>query len=108
MISLDIVKKHLNIEPDYTIDDEYLFGLIEAAETVVRKDLTIRCESEMYDEEGEIKPDIKHAACCSHTCSGKYQSMGHYSFNSNKYLSYCKLNSYKIDPAEYRKLKSVK
>ena len=55
-----------------------------------------------------IKPDIKHAACCSHTCSGKYQSIGHYSFNSNKYLSYCKLNSYKIDPAEYRKLKSVK
>lgn len=61
MISLDIVKKHLNLEPDFTMDDEYLFGLIEAAETVVRKDLTIRCESEMYDEEGEIKPDIKHA-----------------------------------------------
>ena len=50
MISLDIVKKHLNLEPDFTMDDEYLFGLIEAAETVVRKDLTIRCESEMYDE----------------------------------------------------------
>ena len=61
MISLDIVKKHLSIEEEFHGDDEYLFGLIEAAETVVRKDLTIRCESEMYDEEGEIKPDIKHA-----------------------------------------------
>lgn len=35
-ISLDQAKKHLNIEPDFTDDDEYILGLIAAAEQAVR------------------------------------------------------------------------
>lgn len=36
MLELDIVKKHLNIEPDFTEDDEYILGLIDMAEQAVR------------------------------------------------------------------------
>lgn len=34
-IPLDLVKKHLNLEPDFTDDDEYILGLIEVAEKAV-------------------------------------------------------------------------
>ena len=35
-ISLDLAKKHLNIDPELTEDDEYILGLIDAAEQAVR------------------------------------------------------------------------
>lgn len=35
-IDLDTAKKHLNIEPDFTEDDEYILGLIDMAEQSVR------------------------------------------------------------------------
>lgn len=35
-IPLDVAKKHLNIEKDYTLDDEYILLLIQAAEQSVR------------------------------------------------------------------------
>ena len=35
-VTLDIAKKHLNIEPDFHDDDEYIAGLIDAAEQAVR------------------------------------------------------------------------
>mgnify|MGYP003508031795 FL=1 len=35
-IQLDLAKKHLNIEEDFTEDDEYILGLIEVAESAVR------------------------------------------------------------------------
>lgn len=35
-IDLDYAKKHLNIEPDFTEDDEYILGLIEVAEASVK------------------------------------------------------------------------
>lgn len=35
-IDLDYAKKHLNIEPDFTEDDEYILGLIDMAEKAVR------------------------------------------------------------------------
>lgn len=35
-IELDYAKKHLNIEPDFTDDDEYILGLIDMAEQAVR------------------------------------------------------------------------
>lgn len=35
-VELDIAKKHLNIEPDFTEDDEYILGLIDMAEQAVR------------------------------------------------------------------------
>ena len=35
-IQLDLAKKHLNIEEDFTEDDEYILSLIEVAESAVR------------------------------------------------------------------------
>lgn len=35
-VDLDTAKKHLNIEPEYTEDDEYILGLIAVAEDSVR------------------------------------------------------------------------
>lgn len=35
-IPLDLVKQHLNIEQDFSDDDEYLIGLIGVAEQAVR------------------------------------------------------------------------
>jgi len=35
-IPLDLAKKHLNIEDSFTDDDQYIVGLIEAAEESVR------------------------------------------------------------------------
>jgi hypothetical protein len=36
MITLDQAKKHLNLEPDFVEDDEYILGLISMAEQAVR------------------------------------------------------------------------
>lgn len=36
MITLDLAKKHLNLEPDFVEDDEYILGLISMAEQAVR------------------------------------------------------------------------
>lgn len=35
-IELDMAKKHLNVELDYTLDDELILGYIQAAENAVR------------------------------------------------------------------------
>lgn len=35
-LQLDIVKKHLNLEPSFTEDDEYIMSLIDVAEKAVR------------------------------------------------------------------------
>lgn len=34
-IDLDLAKKHLNLEPSFTEDDEYILGLIDVAESAV-------------------------------------------------------------------------
>lgn len=36
-ITLDLAKKHLNLENDFIEDDEYILGLISAAEDAVEK-----------------------------------------------------------------------
>ena len=37
-IDLQLAKRHLNVEESFTEDDEYIKGLIEAAEAVVEKE----------------------------------------------------------------------
>lgn len=61
MLDLNLIKNHLNLPLDDTMDDEYILGLAEAAQAVVSKDLTIACEDELYTADGEMKPDIRHA-----------------------------------------------
>ena len=36
ILTLERVKQHLNLEPDFTEDDQYLLGLIDMAEKAVR------------------------------------------------------------------------
>ena len=42
-LNLDIVKKHLNIEKEYTLDDEYILNLMCVAENAVEKHIDINC-----------------------------------------------------------------
>ena len=36
ILTLERVKQHLNLEPDFTEDDQYILGLIDMAEKAVR------------------------------------------------------------------------
>lgn len=57
-LTVDDVKKHLNIEPEFTEDDKYLLSLIEVAQLQVGLHLN---GNSMLDSEKEILPNIKHA-----------------------------------------------
>lgn len=54
-VDLQIVKRHLNIEEVFTEDDEYINELIDAAETVVSKDICIELKT-LVDEESKKIP----------------------------------------------------
>ena len=60
MLSLDLIKKHLNIEKDFKEDDLYLLNLAETAEKVVRNHLDVE-EEKLYNDEGEYKAEIRQA-----------------------------------------------
>lgn len=51
-IDLQLAKRHLNVEQEFTDDDDYIMGLIEAAEAVVSMDI---CTPLNELEEGEDK-----------------------------------------------------
>ena len=54
-VDLDIAKKHINIEADFLDDDEYIIGLIEAAETAVGIHIDASLE-EIAEENGGCLP----------------------------------------------------
>lgn len=60
MLSLKLLKKHLNIEDDFTEDDLYLMQLMEVAEHVVANHLDVT-EDKLFNEEGDYKPEIRQA-----------------------------------------------
>ncbi len=58
-ITLELAKKHLNIEQEYTEDDSYITLLIGAAENVVSKDI---CEDlKNIESEGAIPDSLLFA-----------------------------------------------
>ena len=61
-IPLDIAKKHLNLEPSFTDDDEYILVLIDAAEQAVLK----HCNEDLskLEEKGWVHshPDFQRYA----------------------------------------------
>ncbi len=59
-ISLEEARKHLNIEPDFKDDDDYITELIESAELVVEKDICVPL-AEIEAVEGRIPPPLKRA-----------------------------------------------
>lgn len=59
-LTLEEIKKQLNVDQDYTGDDEYLTLLGESAEDMVSQ--LIDCDlTELFAENGEMPASIKHA-----------------------------------------------
>lgn len=59
-LNLDIIKKHLNIDDDYTEDDEYLMMLCEVAENAVSIHID-KSLSELEDSDGKLPSALQHA-----------------------------------------------
>lgn len=57
-ITLDEVKIHLNIDKEYTEEDNYLLSLIQVAELQVEQHLN---GNSIVDENGVLLPNLKHA-----------------------------------------------
>lgn len=59
-IELDKIKKHLNIDADYTDDDEYLVFLYDVAEDVIQKHIDTTFEN-IIQKKGTIPTALLHA-----------------------------------------------
>lgn len=59
-VTIDMAKRHLNVELDYSGDDELIQDYIEAAESVVSSDLNESLQ-DMENEEGNIPKHIRQA-----------------------------------------------
>lgn len=57
---VDVVKKHLNIDRDFTDDDGYISNLIMVAQNAVEIH-THRTLESMEDENGNLPPALLHA-----------------------------------------------
>ena len=60
MITLELAKKHLNLEEDYVDDDNYIKTLIEVAEEAVEVHVNEKLE-EIAGKEGEIPKPLLQA-----------------------------------------------
>lgn len=58
-MTLNEVKKHLNIDESFTEDDNYITDLIKVAEDAVAKNENIALNDMI--EDGELPPSIKHS-----------------------------------------------
>lgn len=59
-IELDTIKKHLNIDPDFTDDDEYIEFLYNVAEDVIQKHIDTTFDS-ILQKKGSIPDALLHA-----------------------------------------------
>lgn len=58
-VTLNIAKKHLNIDDDFKDDDNYIISLIKVAEDAVQKNENIALEELL--EGGELPPSVIHS-----------------------------------------------
>lgn len=58
-MTLNEVKKHLNIDESFTEDDNYITDLIKVAEDAVAKNENIALNNMI--EDGELPPSVKHS-----------------------------------------------
>lgn len=58
-MTLNEVKKHLNIDESFTEDDNYITDLIKVAEDAVAKNENIALNDMI--EDGELPPSVKHS-----------------------------------------------
>lgn len=59
-IKLEEIKQHLNLDEDFTEDDEYLMYLYDVAQDAVETHID-RSLSELEDVDGNLKPALVHA-----------------------------------------------
>lgn len=59
-IDLDLIKKHLNIDSEYTDEDEYLLGLADAAIRTV--EVKIDQSLDNFIEDGQLEAPLQQAA----------------------------------------------
>lgn len=59
-LTIDQIKKHLNIDAEYTDDDNYLMDLAEVAEKAVQKHIDTKLQR-IVEEEGELPKPLLHA-----------------------------------------------
>lgn len=60
-IPLELAKKHLNLDEDYTEDDEYILGLVAAAKGAVEKALNASLDRLAEENGGEVPMAIIQA-----------------------------------------------
>lgn len=58
-VDLQLAKRHLNVEESFVDDDEYIKGLIEAAEAIVEKDICEKLSVIAEEGEGEIPAALR-------------------------------------------------
>lgn len=58
-VDLQLAKRHLNIEEEFTEDDKYISGLIDAAEAVVSKDICVELNTLVDEESKEIPAPLR-------------------------------------------------
>lgn len=59
-LKLNDLKKHLNVDADFTEDDDYIMTLGEVAEQIVQKHIDTRL-TDIVTEEGQLPMPILHA-----------------------------------------------
>ena len=60
-LTLDKCKKHLNIDLDFTEDDNYIQHLIEVAETVVERHIGYKLADKVEENDGQLPKGLEHA-----------------------------------------------
>ena len=59
-LKLNDLKKHLNVDADFTEDDEYIMSLAEVAEQIVQKHIDTRL-TDIVAEQGQLPMPLIHA-----------------------------------------------
>lgn len=60
-ISLQKIKKHLNIDNHFKEDDPYIIGLYNVAEEVVSRHIDYKLDEIAADNDGELPASLQHA-----------------------------------------------
>lgn len=61
-LTLERIKKHLNIDSDFVDDDSYLNSLGDVAEQIISQHLEVKLETIAEDYDGALPAPIIHAA----------------------------------------------
>ena len=60
-LSVEKCKKHLNIDLDFTEDDNYITSLIEVAENVVERHIGYKLADKVEENDGSLPKGLEHA-----------------------------------------------